>query len=149
MSKVLQEDVADGSGAAGSGDLRGAAGEGGQGIVGPVLTSCGEASCGDGGGRGSGVVVRKQRSAACAVYIAGCDLNAVGCAGGRAAGESPDGSVVVALEGVDVDVELRVRYPPPQMQTTAANKVNFCFILFCYLLKISLFLASPPQRVKP
>ena len=34
--------------------------------------------------------------------------DAAGLVGGRAAGESPDGSVVVALEGIDVDVELRL-----------------------------------------
>ena len=45
LSKVLQEDMADGSGAAGSGDLRGVAG-GGQGIVGEVA-GAGLASCGD------------------------------------------------------------------------------------------------------
>ena len=41
-------------------------------------------------------------------YVAGSNLDAAVSAGGRAAGESPDGLVVVALEGIDGDEELRL-----------------------------------------
>ena len=48
--------------------------------------------------------------------------------GGRAA-KNPEGLVGgVVLAGIDVDEQLRIRYPPPQRQTTTANNDSFCFI---------------------
>ena len=61
----------------------------------------------------------------------GSDVNGAS-RGGRSA-KNPDGLASgVVLAGIDIDEQLRVRYPPPlplpQRQTMAANNDSFCFI---------------------
>ena len=55
------------------------------------------------------------------------DVTGVIC--GRRTAKNPEGLVGgVVLAGIDVDEQLRIRYPPPQRQTTTANNDSFCFI---------------------
>ncbi len=74
------------------------------------------------------------------VSVGSPSVSRIGIAGGsdargaarrcRGSAKNPNGLVVVVLAGIDVDEELRVRYPPPpsQRQATTANKNNFRLI---------------------
>ena len=78
----------------------------------------------------------------------GSDARVCSCGGGSA--KNPEGLVGGAvLARIDADGQLRLGVvPPPQMQTTAANKDSFRFIESSLLSKISSFLISQKKRVK-
>ena len=72
-----------------------------------------------------------------AVKIGGtCGSDALALKRGGGAAKNPEGvRGWVILTGIDVNQQLRIRYPPPQRQATATKKKNFRFIRICYLLK--------------
>ena len=154
---LVHKQAGDSAGAsAGDGEGRRVGGAGGKSDVG--LASAGNAGqhrvyvCGIGAGKqgrkrwqlvvgtvGVVQVARKGKRVSPVKISAASDAGGAGVVGRAAAAKHPEGLVGwVILAGIDMNEQLRVRYPPPPAkQATTANKENvrlilmYCFIMIC------------------